>query len=119
MEDALWKSCNTYFAGLAEQRFTGEQMREVYHMFGFDRPTGVRWRSEDGRIGIVDNFGGGTEFFQREGSEARAHRAAVPRERPQEHQLQPRPGRARLRRARDRVPPSMTLVREASGEESA
>ena len=118
MEDALWKSCNTYFAGLAEQRFTGEQMREVYHMFGFDRPTGVRWRSEDGRIGIVDNFGGGTEFFQREGSE---EPGPIARQYLGNGLKNINCNPVQVARAYAGLAtgslPSMTLVREASGEE--
>ena len=118
MEDALWKSCNTYFAGLAEQRFTGEQMREVYHMFGFDRPTGVRWRSEDGRVGIVDNFGGGTEFFQREGSE---EPGPIARQYLGNGLKNINCNPVQVARAYAGLAtgslPSMTLVREASGEE--
>lgn len=118
MEDALWKSCNTYFAGLAEQRFTGEQMREVYHMFGFDRPTGVRWRSEDGRVGIVDDFGGGTKFFRREGSE---EPGPIARQYLGNGLVNINCNPVQVARAYAGLAtgslPSMTLVREASGEE--
>lgn len=118
MEDALWKSCNTYFAGLAEQRFTGEQMRDVYHMFGFDRPTGVRWRSEDGRVGIVDDFGGGTEFFRREGSE---EPGPIARQYLGNGLKNINCNPVQVARAYAGLAtgslPSMTLVREASGEE--
>ena len=53
---ALMRSCNVYFAALAEKYFDEESMRDAYSMFGFGRPTGVRHRDDGSRTGLLDSW---------------------------------------------------------------
>lgn len=52
--EALLKSCNTYFAALADTRFTGPDMADAYRTFGFGRPTGVRFDDDGDRSGLLE-----------------------------------------------------------------
>lgn len=54
--EALERSCNVYFAALAELRFDPASMREAYELFGFGKPTGVRYDPDSGRQGLVDSY---------------------------------------------------------------
>ncbi len=42
LEGAIHHSCNAYFAQVGELLGTKQQVRELAHLFGFDRPSGVR-----------------------------------------------------------------------------
>lgn len=56
MHRALIRSCNVYFAALAEKYFDEESMRDAYDLFGFGRATGVRYGDERGRQGLLDSY---------------------------------------------------------------
>lgn len=56
MNRALLRSCNVYFAALAEKYFDEESMRDAYSLFGFGRPTGVRYREDGVRSGLLDSW---------------------------------------------------------------
>ncbi|MFT7667402.1 MAG: cell division protein FtsI/penicillin-binding protein 2 [Planctomycetota bacterium] len=42
LAEAMQRSCNSYFAQVGEMLQSKENVRNLAHMFGFDRPTGVR-----------------------------------------------------------------------------
>ncbi len=56
MREALRRSCNAYFAALGEVRFDEHSIRKAYDMFGFGRPTGVRYQDDGKRRGLVDSY---------------------------------------------------------------
>lgn len=66
MHDALCFSCNVYFAGLAEELYDEMSILDVYRVFGFDRPTGVRWDDDGRRGGLRDAYGAGDPVFERD-----------------------------------------------------
>lgn len=73
---AIGHSCNAYFAQVGELLERKDQVRELAHMFGFDRPTGVR---DVGRgRGLVESWripSLNGDLAQREFSSTDLHRA--------------------------------------------
>lgn len=55
LRSALVRSCNAYFAQLAEQAYTPADFLEMAHLFGFGEPTGVRALGNEGRSGLREN----------------------------------------------------------------
>jgi cell division protein FtsI/penicillin-binding protein 2 len=55
LRSALARSCNAYFAHLAEELYTPEQLLEAAAQFGFGEPTGVRHLGLQGRSGLMEN----------------------------------------------------------------
>ncbi|MEM6567978.1 MAG: penicillin-binding transpeptidase domain-containing protein [Planctomycetota bacterium] len=53
---SLMRSCNVYFAALAEWRFDPRSIRDAYRTFGFGRATGVRYQEDGKRSGLVDSY---------------------------------------------------------------
>ncbi len=56
LRESLKRSCNTYFAALAERLYDGKTMRDAYQLFGFGMPTGVRIDDNGERRGLTDDF---------------------------------------------------------------
>ncbi len=56
LHGALVRSCNAYFAQLAESAYKPEDFLEMAHLFGFGEPTGVRFLGSDGRSGLREHF---------------------------------------------------------------
>lgn len=56
LRESLKRSCNTYFAALAERLYDGKAMRDAYHLFGFGTPTGVRYNDDGGRRNLIDDY---------------------------------------------------------------
>jgi cell division protein FtsI/penicillin-binding protein 2 len=52
LDEAIHVSCNAYFAQVGERLGGLEGLRELAHLFGFDRPTGVL---DPGRGGLVED----------------------------------------------------------------
>lgn len=55
LRTALARSCNAYFAHLAEDLYSPEQLLEAAQLFGFGEPTGVRHLGLQGRSGLTEN----------------------------------------------------------------
>jgi cell division protein FtsI/penicillin-binding protein 2 len=55
LRSALARSCNAYFAHLAEELYSPEQLIAAAHAFGFGEPTGVRHLGLAGRSGLTEN----------------------------------------------------------------
>ncbi len=55
LRSALARSCNAYFAHLAEELYTPEQLVAAAAHFGFGEPTGVRHLGLQGRSGLMEN----------------------------------------------------------------
>lgn len=56
LNEALKRSCNVYFAALGELEYDGEDIRAAYDLFGFGRPTGVRFDDSGERSALNDAF---------------------------------------------------------------
>lgn len=55
LRTALARSCNAYFAHLAEDIYSPQQLLDVAQCFGFGEPTGVRHLGLEGRSGLLEN----------------------------------------------------------------
>lgn len=63
LEEAIYGSCNSYFARVGEEYYDAASFLRMAHAFGFDRPTGIRSFGREGREGLVHSyeFGAGVD----------------------------------------------------------